>query len=262
MTVPKEGCSSEAKDSSFSLVTAHFGSEFWIKELIKRANAFSEGLLEEIFIVDQNRGRPPISLESKIPVQVLRVPKNTSQFAALGHDHPGALQRAIDSIRFRSQRVVVMDSDCLPLSTDWIKHIGAKNETILAGDPSKWGLTHPCFMSIPVASLKDVDFAEGVLTVGIDTGRLVGHQLVTAGRTVRIDQPVSAPWGRGHFYLQGTLYHHGSGSLRQIIYPNRGQRLENFLEQLYLKKVQKSKIGTSRSISILKRLSSCLQGTF
>lgn len=239
--------------ANFSLVTAHFGSDFWIRQLVGRVNEYSAGMIAEIIVIDQNRGGPKVSLQSQIPLRILRFPKNDQEFTVLGHDHPSAIQRALLTVPFRGENIIVLDSDCLPLSSEWATQLSNVQLPFLAGDPAKWGLTHPCLMVLPAAVLKAVNFSEGVLTVGIDTGRLVGHQLASKGHNVVIDQPLSTSWGRGNLYMQETIYHHGSGSLAHF-QSNRDGLLRRLREELFHKMIEKNQIGHSALIQLLTHL--------
>jgi hypothetical protein len=58
-------------------------------------------------------------------------------------------------------------------------------------------------------------FDEGQLEHGADTGRGVYEQLAAARLDVRLLRPATAFAGRwGTLYLDGAVYHHGSGSFR------------------------------------------------
>jgi hypothetical protein len=108
-------------------------------------------------------------------------------------------------------------------------------------------------MVLPAAVVKAVNFSEGVLTVGIDTGRLVGHQLASRGHNVVIDQPSSTSWGRGNLYMNETMYHHGSGSLAQLESTGDGL-LRRIQERLFHKMIEKNEIGNSVLIRLLTHL--------
>jgi hypothetical protein len=197
---------------TFSILTAHYGDDFWVRELLQRVQLHHRGAVKEIFIIDQNRDQEPFEPQSAIPTTVVRFPAHRNEFDVLGHDHPSVLQKAITEINFEGDFLLVMDSDSLPLSPHWGRKLQGLSHATLAGDPVKWGLTHPCFMAIPTEYLPAVDFTEGVLTTGIDTGRLVGHQLASKNLFVEILRPTKAPWGRGVLYFDNTIYHHGSAS--------------------------------------------------
>lgn len=202
----------------FSLLTTHFGEEFWVRQLLRRIDKFSGGLVGQIVVVNQNRGVPLHLPHLSVPVEVVEFPPDEVYLEVLGHDHPAVLQRATQSGVLQGENVLVLDSDCIPVTEGWSDYLRGFDGPVLAADADKWGLSHPCFMSIPQSLLRDIDFCEGVLSVGIDGGRLVGHQLVSAGHQVRFEHGERAHWGKGDFFFGKTLYHHGSGSL--MFHPN------------------------------------------
>ncbi len=146
--------------------------------------------------------------------QTFTYPAVDSEFSLLGHDHPSSLNRVCRE-KILTTHVIVMDSDCFPISESWINSLINKLATadcVLAGDRRANGLTHPCFMAIPARALGSVDFSAGV-EIGVDTGRLVGFQLSTAGLRVNILQPETGFDGyTGDLYLEGTILHVGSRS--------------------------------------------------
>lgn len=197
-------------DRSYTLVSAHFGDLFWIRALLDRVDRLSDHRVERAVIINQDRCPRPELNELPRVTTVLEFPIDHFQFMRLGHDHPASLDRALASLDFSTSHVLVMDSDCFPIREGWLDLI---EDVSLAGDPAKWGLTHPCFMVFPVAEIGRVNFSDGLKEVGLDTGRLVGLQLARSGRRVVVDQPARSFSGfAGWTYLDGSLYHHGSGS--------------------------------------------------
>ena len=83
----------------------------------------------------------------------------------------------------------------------------------MASDPFYGSLSHPCLMAFPIGLAPQLNFAEGIREVGIDTGRLVALQIAKSGTPVTFARPQVAFGGyRGHFYLDRSVYHHGSAS--------------------------------------------------
>lgn len=196
---------------TFTVVTCHFGDLFWIRLFMSRLNEFTTGGVEQVVVVDQSRTSKE-ALESIPGVgQVLTFPEDLSQVKLLGHDHPAALDAALRQVDFSTSHVLVMDSDCFPIASTWTSKLDAP--AVVARDPAKWGLSHPCLMSIPTNLLNAVNFSEGLHEVQLDTGRLVGLQLARRGVEVAFTDAVAAfgKW-RGHFYLDQSVYHHGSAS--------------------------------------------------
>lgn len=228
---------------TFTVVSAHFGDLFWITQLAESVERFSsESVVPEIVLINQDRTFATYTRLMELPrvKSVLELPIDHGQIALLGHDHPAALNHAI-KYNFATTHVIVMDSDCFPLSDDWLIRVDAllsSHTAIVARDTTKWGLSHPCFMVFPVSECGQIDFAEGLLEVGMDTGRLVGLQLVKAGVDVYFDRCQRAFRGRrGFFYLDGCVYHHESASFisseKDVL---RGQVYE-YIERFFLKKV-------------------------
>ena len=160
--------------------------------------------------MDQSRNSAGLLSELPRVREVLKFPVDQRQVALLGHDHPAALNRALAAGDIQTTHVIVLDSDCFPVSDRWLN---AVDDITMASEPAYWSLSHPCFMVFPVAAAKHLDFAEGIAEVGIDTGRLCAMQLVKAGYAVSLSHPRAAFGGyRGHFYLNNAVYHHGSAT--------------------------------------------------
>ena len=202
--------------ATFTVLSCHFGDPFWVTQMVNRVDRFSTlERVQSIFLVDQNR-KDAVSKLGTLPRvdRIVRYPIDEAQTAMLGHDHPASLDRVCREI-ISTSHVLIMDSDTLLLTEKWQHLLDAalsRADCVLAGD-SKWGLSHPCFMAIPVEALSYCDFSAGVIPLGIDTGRLVGYQLSTAGFSVDIMRPVRAFKGlRGDHYLGASILHVGSAS--------------------------------------------------
>lgn len=196
--------------NTFTLVTSHFGDIFWIRHSLERVNRLSDARLERVVVIDQSRARAGDLAELPRVTDVLSFTPDEQQILALGHDHPTSLNRAMASLNFHTSHVIVLDSDCFPIEPTWLDNVGPST---VAADPSKWGLSHPCLLIFPSKHAKQLNFAEGVDEVGLDTGRLIGLQLHRLGETLHFSGAQPAFRGlRGHFYLDRTVYHHGSGS--------------------------------------------------
>jgi len=196
---------------SYTLVCCHFGDPFWITHALTQVDALSDERIASIVIVDQSRKSEAMLKTLPRVTEVLTFPIDAEQVRGLGHDHPAALNRAMASVDFETSHIMVLDSDCFPLDDSWLDRL---KDVTLAGDPAKAGLSHPCLMTFPTAMASIVDFTEG-LQVGIDTGRLVALQIAKAGLPVFLDQPLKQKgFGarHGHYYLQGSVYHHGLAS--------------------------------------------------
>jgi hypothetical protein len=196
--------------ASYTLITCHYGDPFWIRHTLSRVGIWGDHRIRRVIVVDQSRESGSQLLSIGNVNDVVEFPLDLEQVAILGHDHPASLDRAMSSISFDTSHVIVLDSDCFPIDSTWLDRVEG---TTLAADPHKWGLTHPCFMSFPTSRIPYVNFSAGLLEVGIDTGRLVGLQLAQSGEQVKISAALEAFSGvRGHYYLDGSVYHHGSAS--------------------------------------------------
>jgi hypothetical protein len=209
--------------------------------MLEHLSQHASSLIAEVVIIDQNHAEPEISLRSDLKTRVLRLGPHSEWLDFWGHDHPAVLQDAIEEIEFKGSHVLLLDSDCLILSGSWANLL-QENTPALAADPNKPGLTHPCFMLIPVARLKEIDFREGIFDKGNDTGRLVGRQLSSKGAAPNILTARKAPWGRGDFYADGAIYHHGSGTIWR---PKQAEGLHE-LVMMSIEKHLRSKVERRR----------------
>ena len=200
----------DVADRSYTVVTCHFGDPFWITHALTALDRHSDGRVRQVVVVDQSRCSEAALAKLPRVSRVLAFPVDQGEIGCVGHDHAASLNRALRSIAFSTSHVLVMDSDCFPVDPSWLDRLG---DVTLAGDPQKLGLSHPCLMAFPREFAGAIDFAEGLREVFIDTGRLVGLQLARAGAAVAFTRPRRAFCGlRGDFYLDGTVYHHGSAS--------------------------------------------------
>lgn len=196
---------------TFTVVTFHFGDAFWAEQLLTRVLKAPNSVVQRVFVVDQNRDGERLPRVEDERVKFVSFPENGQQISRLGHDHAYSLNMSL-GLDFETTHILFLDSDCIPSSANWLELVCNVLEISLAADPIKAGLTHPCLCVLPTSILEYVDFEEGLMELGIDTGRLLGLQIMNAGFTPHILQAKSSPWGRGHFYLGGAFYHHGSGS--------------------------------------------------
>lgn len=195
--------------NTYTLVSCHFGDFFWIENLLSHIDEFHDNRIKEIIIVDQSRNSR-IQIEShKLVDRVLTFDYNYEHQKVIGHDHAASLDSALKTVKFETSHVLILDSDCFPLHQGWLDGL---NDVVLAADPKSRGLSHPCFMVIPVKYLEFVNFSQGLLELGIDCGRLVALQLIQRNVPVELWYPSVAFRGlRGYFYGK-DLYHHGSAS--------------------------------------------------
>ncbi len=194
----------------WTLITCHFGDPFWISHTLTHVDRYSDSRISRVIVIDQDRSSTEWLLRLPRVSEVIDFEPDPNQISLLGHDHPASLNRALRTISFDSTHVLLLDSDCFPVKSSWLDRL---SDVTLASDPHYWTLSHPCLMAFPAQSRFDLDFAEGIADLGFDTGRLVGVQLAKSGYRVSLTQPSHAFHGyRGHYYLDGSVYHHGAAS--------------------------------------------------
>ncbi|MEO5759125.1 MAG: hypothetical protein ABIQ51_19920 [Mesorhizobium sp.] len=237
---------------------------FWIEQMSARVGAASlPASLRAIRIVDQDRNAETARKLAALPghPEVLTFPKDQVQIDRLGHDHAAALDRC-RQLKYATTHIILLDSDCFPIAADWLDRVTlllGDHQAIVARDPLKHGLSHPCFMVLPTAVLPELNFSEGLLEVGIDTGRLIGLQLSKLDYKVQWDEPARAFRGkRGHYYLDGALYHHGSASFASSPQRRLRSQVEPRIERFFQAKVGQGDFALTLAdrayLGLLKRL--------
>lgn len=228
---------------NYTVVTCHFGDRFWIAHCLEAVDALSDSRVVEVVIVDQSRESAAFLQTLPRVGRVLDFPLDEEHIQSVGHDHAASLNRALRQCTFSTTHVIVLDSDCFPVKKNWLDELP---EVCAAGDPMKWGLTHPCFVAIPVGLAARLDFSEGLLEVGIDTGRLIGLQIARLGTPIEIDAPVAAFRGtRGHFYFDESVYHHGSASFLSADDPRIRNKVNAAREAFYRNRILRGSFSIS-----------------
>lgn len=200
-------------NNTYTLITFHFGDLKWINLWLQFVLASSDERVQKILIVDQNRKANLDFSTVDDRISTVKFPKDLEQIQLMGHDHAASINRSINETVFETSHIAIFDSDCFPINSEWLDLVENQNLPVLASDPSKWGLTHPCFMVFSVSDASKLDFAQGFKELGIDTGRLVGLQFVEKGITPTIVRSTKGFRGkRGDIYLNNSIYHHGSSS--------------------------------------------------
>jgi hypothetical protein len=139
--------------------------------------------------------------------------------------HGNSINFLLREIRFSSSHVILTDSDCFPINNSWLEKLQnllQTNDAVCALENDSKSLTHPCFMVLPVDVLQKLDFLRFTREYWIDTGRLIGIQLIELGFKVRFLEPkkVFSWFSDSRFYLDKTLVHVGSASFRLIKHSN------------------------------------------
>jgi hypothetical protein len=229
------------ENNTYTVVSCHYGDLFWIRHLLDEVARHSDERVKEAVIVDQSRGSAKEISAMPLVREVLTFEPDAQQIAVEGHDHPYALDRAIQETVFTTSHVIVMDSDAFPVRAGWLDSM---DDIALALVPGSKKNTHPCFMVFPVADIPLVSFSEGYLERASrkgapDTGRRVGVQLKEAGKKVTLLEHTAAFNGyRGSFYLDGTVYHHGHGSFMAGNHDQYKGFVSQASEKLYRKRIQ------------------------
>jgi Glycosyl transferase family 2 len=201
-----------------ALLTTHFGETDWVELLLDRVRRiFPELGDERIFVIDQDRTDTSAArLRERLgPVQILSFPRSPAHVEATGHDHAHALNlgvRAIDS-----DYLMVFDSDAHPVSAAARALLAeriAKADAVLAAFDADGERTHPCFMLFgPAVDRGRIHFDANLFDEFVDTGRLIHGQIRALGLDADLLRPSPAFAGYwGTLYLDGQIYHHGSGS--------------------------------------------------
>ncbi|GEM_PF-2865752 len=203
-----------------TFITAHFRDFEWTQLLVESiCQKTPADSIREIIIIDQDRSEESRSylqtLGSKI--RVVQYPKSEPHFLITQHDHSAVLNAAVKEAR--GELILIFDSDAHPISMDYLEIIEEKLQTydaILAEEPTRPGLTHPCFMVLRQRHIDlNLAFDQDLFTKEVDTGRLIGQQLREAGEKVYLCSPKSAFNGdHGTIYLE-SVYHHGHGSFKK-----------------------------------------------
>ena len=202
---------------TFSVLLTHYGDPYWVKKAIGSAKLLETESIKDIFVIDNNHGDSELrAWTSQHPkVKILEYPARGSGNA----HHANALNSFLAEGLIKTSHLVIMDSDLIVQSDNWIEHvleILSKAESCLALDPVSDYLTHPCFMVIPIEAASSLDFMEGMVSLKIDTGRTIGLQLSNLGFSSHLLKPKPGYGGKlGFTYLDGKLFHVTSISIRQ-----------------------------------------------
>jgi hypothetical protein len=203
-----------------SIITAHFFAFDWTELLIRQINTTTDpDDIREIIIINQDRTEESHRRLEKLDpkIRVVEYPKSEPHFQATGHDHSAVLNQAINEAK--GEYICLFDTDCHPIGSEWIMTIQSNitnYDAILALRPGSDRLTHPCFMVIrrDLVNLPLL-FDDKLFTDSMDTGSLIGNQLIAVGKNVLLlpaEQAFNRKWGC--LYLQKMIYHHQNGSFQ------------------------------------------------
>jgi hypothetical protein len=147
-------------------------------------------------------------------IKIINPPKWHSELVSdsqrASFDHGNSLNYALANTSFLGEYVLILDNDCFPMSQFWMKNIqsllGAYS-AIVAEAPKTYYLTHPCLMILPKKALGSLDFIEGMVKLGFDTGRLIGLQLCNVHIMTSIQLSVREYRGLGITYMNRSFLH-------------------------------------------------------
>ena len=136
--------------------------------------------------------------------------------------HGNAINSLLRHNDYETSHVILTDSDCFPISSEWnlkVLKLLKSNDAICSTEGKSTLMTHPCFMVLPVASIKQLDFLKQKGAAGdlwTDTGRLIGVQLVDLGYKVHFLKPEKVFGGlsQAQFYLDKSIVHVGGSSFK------------------------------------------------
>src|SRR5947209_16735246 len=222
------------------MLTAHYGDPFWVELLLRRARAaFPQLRDQDVYVIDQDRTATSADrLRSLLgDVQVLRYPRSEAHFETTGHDHAHVLNLAVRDID--ADILILFDSDAHPVDGSVgpsVERLLVDNDAILAAHSTEGTFSHPSFMVFgPSVDRNALFFDADQLEHRVDTGRKIHDQVHDLGLRAALLRPVPAFGGLwGTLYLDGSVYHHGSGSfestgdprfLRQVSTWRREERL-------------------------------------
>ncbi len=217
-----------------AVLTTHFGDTDWVELLVRRLRGALPRLRDEqIFVVDQNRSTSSAEhLRRRLGrVRVLTYDRSEPHFVMTGHDHAHVLNLAVREIE--SDHLLLFDSDAHPVSPAFWPRLTTlldSSDAVLAALRRVDERTHPCFMVFgPKVDRSRLRFDEGQLETGVDTGRMIHDQIAAMGLEAALLRPEPAFGGRwGTLYLDGEIYHHGSGSFEGAADPRLQAQAELF----------------------------------
>jgi hypothetical protein len=231
-----------------TLLTAHYGSPFWVQLLLARARAaFPQLRDEDVYVIDQDRTDTSTDrLQSLLgDVHVLRYPRSEPHFETTGHDHAHVLNLAVREIE--AEVLVIFDSDAHPIGPNvgtTIQRMLEHNDAILAAHSSEGIFSHPSFMVFgPSVDRRALYFDADQLERHVDTGRKIYEQVRNLGLQAVLLRPRPAFGGLwGTLYLDDSVYHHGSGSFESADDPRFLRQVSTWRreERLFRRKVARS----------------------
>lgn len=193
-----------------NIITTHFGSDYYIKSLIKNLRENQLLPRNKLWIIDNSNS---LKIDSS-HCEVVRFPNSYVG----SQNHIFGLKNIFKVIpKNHENKYLILDSDIsLSKNFDWemeldlaLGGIGA----LLALDPAHRALTHPCFMYFSGIDSNEIDFSAGYNEFGFDTGRLIGYHLAKKYHVGKLHASKKKGVPLGWFYWDERIYHIGSASL-------------------------------------------------
>lgn len=201
---------------TLSILVTHFGDTRWTRLLINRILETSSEEVLEIYILNQDRNDNSLIdlTSSSLKISIVNAPKwalsNVSSSLGASYDHGSSLNYAMSNLEFLGSYILILDNDCFPMNQNWINSIQSllrEHSAMLAEAPKTFYLTHPCFMLIPKYAIKNLDFLQGMIELGFDTGRLIGLQLSSMHIKPNVQLSTREYKGIGWTYLNRNFLH-------------------------------------------------------
>jgi hypothetical protein len=218
-----------------------------VELLLRRARlAFPQLRDEDVYVIDQDR--TPSSQERLRSllggVNVLRYSRSEPHFEATGHDHAHVLNLAVREID--ADVLLLFDSDAHPVGWEVgaeVDRLLEEYDAVLAANAPEGTFSHPSFMVFgPAVDRAALFFDADQLDQFVDTGRKIYEQVRDLGHRTLLVRPTPAFGGSwGTLYLNGSVYHHGSGSFASSDDPGLRRQVATWRreERLFRRKVKR-----------------------
>jgi hypothetical protein len=216
-------------EKTFSIITTHYGPEFWAKFLINQLHEYRE--IVEI-IVGQNSSKTEITsgLTTKFTAEPkhLKVKVVSTKTRGRNHasyQHTQLLNTILTQQQLMGDIIVIFDSDCFPIKKSWIKTV----ENLLETNHALLSLNrlcrfdvHVCFIAFKRELLPHIQINFEDHTTICDgrpynlrreTGSDLAFQLLRKQLKVYLLKPEEIMGGKlGDSYLNKQIVHMGSQS--------------------------------------------------
>ena len=232
----------------FTVVTCHFGSDFWIKQLVSSLEP--NELISKVYVGHHFQ---PSDTELNISDRITFNGKKINVIEKISDEkpphpsdaHAEMLLYILKNCEFTTPYILILDSDIVILKETWAHYLESKlqgYDAMLAISNLERSRTHPCFMAFRKELLSVIDikpfhtliqYDRKLKEYREDTGSNTGSVLLKLKYRVRFTEPKSLFQGRFfHKYLQGEIAHVGSQSLRTI-FGKKSEKLGKFTTQLH-----------------------------